>query len=506
MSCASRGTRSVQLDIETVGRFGALLAQRIGLALGDDKLDTLRTVLTQRCRSTSLEPEVYLARLARLDPASSELPELAKLLTVGETYFFRSPGQLNACMEVAVPAFRSAGDGIRILSAACASGEEPYSLAILLRERHAGVAASILGVDLNPVALERARSAHYSSWALRETSDVFKRRYFRAQNRGFQLDPTIRSAVRFESVNLAEANPVLLPNAGYEIIFCRNALMYFTAEKCLATIARLSQALVPGGYLFLGHVETLRGVTHDFELCHSHDSFYYRKSDARRAAVPSARVDHSPLVEGSAAPIPLESDWFDTIQRASARVHDLSNDLAPPPPHERDADPAKPAELFDLLQREMFTQALVVMRSTDELHSADGDALLLRAIVSAHAGQFEAARALCDRLLQSDELNAAAQYVLALCQEGSGDSASAIHHDRLSAYLDPTFAMPRVHLGLLLQRHGRLAEARHELHEARSLLEREDPLRLLLFGGGFGRSALLALCNTDVPASLGAAR
>jgi chemotaxis protein methyltransferase CheR len=124
----------------------------------------------------------------------------------------------------------------------------------------------------------------------------------------------------------------------------------------------------------------------------------------------------------------------------------------------------------------------------------DPDALLLEAVLLAHDGDFAAAMAVCTRLLAIDELNAGAHYVLALCHERH-DRERAAYHDQIAAYLDPTFAMPRVHLGLMLQRSGDGEAAYKELQCARALLEREDSARLVMFGGGFGRAALLALCS-----------
>ncbi len=117
-----------------------------------------------------------------------------------------------------------------------------------------------------------------------------------------------------------------------------------------------------------------------------------------------------------------------------------------------------------------------------------------------HGGQLSGAEDACRRLLELDELNAGAHYVLALCRESAGDERGAADHDQVAAYLDPAFAMPRLHLGLLARRAGDRDAARRELAQALALLEREDPSRLLLFGGGFNRAALLALGRAELHA------
>jgi chemotaxis protein methyltransferase CheR len=128
---------------------------------------------------------------------------------------------------------------------------------------------------------------------------------------------------------------------------------------------------------------------------------------------------------------------------------------------------------------------------------------LLQAVLTTHAGFLTRAEEACQRLLRIDELSAGAHYVLALCHEGMGDLSAAVEHDRMAAYLDPHFAMPQLHLGLLARRAGDLAGMRSELTLAVALLEHEDSSRLLLFGGGFSRDALIALCRAEILASEG---
>ena len=132
--------------------------------------------------------------------------------------------------------------------------------------------------------------------------------------------------------------------------------------------------------------------------------------------------------------------------------------------------------------------------------SSDPDVLLLRAVLLVHSGQIALAEDACHRLLGIDELNAGAHYAMALCREGAGDSRGATDRDQRAAHLDPAFAMPRMHLGLLARRAGNREAAQRELSQAIVLLQREDASRLLLFGGGFSRDALLALCRAELQA------
>jgi chemotaxis protein methyltransferase CheR len=122
--------------------------------------------------------------------------------------------------------------------------------------------------------------------------------------------------------------------------------------------------------------------------------------------------------------------------------------------------------------------------------------VLLEAALLTNIGLLADAERACRRLLELDEINAGAHYILALCCESAGNLAEAAEHDRAATDLDPTFAMPRLHLGLLRRRAGDRADAQRELAQASALLKREDPVRILLFGGGFNRAALLAMCDS----------
>jgi chemotaxis protein methyltransferase CheR len=456
-----------------------------------------------RAAARGLTAPEYVARLER-GQVQDETRELAPLLTVAETYFFRNVQQFDACRELAraYAADPVSADGcLRVLSAGCASGEEAYSLAIVMREVLAGTrcTASIVAIDLNPAMLERAKQARYTEWSLRALGADVRARWFRPSGRDMLLDPEIRDAVRFMEGNLVQPDRELFAEARYDVVFCRNVLMYFSPEKCQQAVASLARALAPAGHLFLGHAETLRGLSQDFDVRHTHEAFYYQRkpntlaSASQRPATTSAAVS-------SVVVTPTELDamgWVSAIDRATARVRSLAS---PKSAGTRVAATTRRSDLdgiLELMQHERHSEALELLSSTAPASSTDPERLLVKAMLLIHANHFEAAATTCRQLLQLDELNAGAHYVLALCREAADDPERAIYHDRVAAYLDPDFAMPYVHMGLLLRRTGRREAAQRELAHARALLEHEGSARLHMFGGGFSRSALLAVCTAE---------
>jgi chemotaxis protein methyltransferase CheR len=152
----------------------------------------------------------------------------------------------------------------------------------------------------------------------------------------------------------------------------------------------------------------------------------------------------------------------------------------------------------DLLGREQFSEAQSVLDALPPDRARDPEVLLLTAVLHTHGGNLVSAERVCAELLERDELNAGAHYLMALCRESAGDDPGAVDHDRIATYLDPGFAMPRLHLGLLARRAGDREAARRDLRQALLLLQREDSAHLLLFGGGFSRNALMTLCRAEL--------
>ncbi len=495
-----------QFDPGDVERFRGIVAGRLGLQFEDSKLGFLADVLRKRLEAGRQESAYYLHQL-ECDPRSDgETAELARELTVGETYFYRNREQFRAFAEVALPQrmrARRPHRHIKVLSAGCASGEEAYTLAIILREALPDPSwnVSIRAVDVNPAALERAASAKFSPWALRETPPEARERWFRPAGRDLVLVDEIRSAVSFERRNLTADDADLWRQGEYDVIFCRNVIMYFSPEKMRGVVARIAASLAPGGSSFSATPKRCAGFRRS-----STSSTPTTRSITRSAARVTRSARCSGIAEirhtapAVASPVAdMSTSWFDAISQASERIRALGTPAAPVvPPLIAAAPKWNLARVLDLLQLERFAEALELVRGMPAEASKDSDVLLLTAVLLAHSGQLAAAAEVASRLLVKDEMSAGAHYVLALSYEGIGDPAAAANHDHFAVYLDPDFAMPRLHLGLLAKRAGDAAAARRELSEALLLLEREDASRLLLFGGGFTREGLIALCQAEL--------
>ena len=475
------------LDRSSIEQFRDLVASHLGLQYEDAKLDYLADVMRQRMQSLGRARfesfSAYLEQLHAAPKGSAEWRALAEKLTVNETFFFRNSDNFLALAEIVLPErirAKALTKQLRILSAGCSSGEEPYSLAIMVHEALPDLAAwdvKIIGMDISPAVLLKATQARYSEWSLRATSQDIRGRYFRADGANFVLSPDIQRMVSFEERNLVDEDPLFWKSLACDLVFCRNVLMYFTPETARGVVRRISQALLPRGFLFLGHAETLRGITPEFHLCHTHDTFYYQQRDACDAAPTATWTAPAKVVAKDLLPVVLES----TVPR---RTWNLSL-------------------VLEAVRQERFSDALELIGCLPADSQEDPDTLLLRAVLLTNHGRIHESEEVCRRLLALDELNAGAHYLMALCREHEGQVNRAFEHGMTAIYLDPGFAMPHLHLGILAKRSGEFVTAQRELGQALILLASEDASRILLYGGGFSRDALLQLCRTQLHAARG---
>jgi chemotaxis protein methyltransferase CheR len=466
----------VSVSAEELRRFTSAVELQLGIRVADR--GAAMTEILARRADRFATVGAYIACLEAAD--REELRALVTEVSVGETYFFRHAEQCQAYAEL-LPAIAARRGHVRVLSAGCSSGEEPYTLAMLARERLADPhAVSVHAFDFNPAALVRAAKARYSRWALRATSAAQEQRWFVADGREVELVPEIKRAVAFHEANLLTDGA--WTRERYDVIFCRNVIMYFSEERALGAVQRLTRALAPGGYLFLGHAETLRDRASELELCCSHGTFYYRRADGE-AIAPVATA--------------LRADWADDISNASSRIHAIVDGALA---ETRSKQDGTLATLAVWIGEERFAEATEGLAQLPPALARTAEARLYAAIIQAHTGAAALAEETCRELLAIDPRDARAHYLLALCRTGAGDAIGAEHHAREAVAFDPSFAMARVQLAFIARRAGARDEARTQLVRALAQLDVEDEGRFTLFAGGFSRAALVELCGRELAA------
>lgn len=265
-----------------------LIYQISGIYTPDEKL----YFLAARCirRMSALKagtPSEYLEHLTVRGNRETELRLLLNEITIGETYMFRSPRQLEALRNVILPQILQAKGSfgfkrLHLWSAGCSTGEEPYTLAMFLlglkETLLSGWTFDILATDLNENSLAAAKAGIYGEYALRSTTEPLKRRYFKPHDANrLQVGDELKSLIRFDRVNLNDDGR-MKSLKGLDVIFCCNVLIYFDLASKRKVMQHFHANLLPGGYLFLGQAESLFQVDDRFRLVHFPGAIGYWKA------------------------------------------------------------------------------------------------------------------------------------------------------------------------------------------------------------------------------------
>ncbi|AYV46993.1 protein-glutamate methyltransferase [Caulobacter flavus] len=424
-----------------------------------DKDDVLwdrvqRRLLATRDRDVS----AYLKRLASADDGEAEWAALETEITIGETFFFRYAEQFTALRETILPDIieRKAQDKrIRIWSAGCATGAEPYSIAILLSQMLGEALAdwriSILGGDINAAFLETARKGQFGRWALRAVSDADRAQWFTETARNtWTLKPAYRGLVRFERQNLLDllgpAPPLELTE--FDLILCRNVLIYFHHEVVEQLVGALGSRLAADGWLLLGHAEPNPAFGKILDVAQLPGTVAYRPPNPERPAPPG------PSFEAFAAPEPEPAQHLHLAETPSPQWRPAPIPTPVPTP----APPA--ADLVETVRR------------------------------LADAGDYAAAEAACRAALAVAPEDPALHLHDGLVLRALGRPGPAEAAFKRALYLDRGFVMAHYHLGLLLLDQGRVRAAARSLKTAAQIAGTVAPGARLAHGAGLDADQL----------------
>ncbi len=270
--------------VAEVARAGA------GLSVERDKLYVIESRLAPVARREGFGSIRDLLLAARHRREGKLMWAVVEAMAGGETSFFRDPAIFARFRDEMLPelARRRGRAPVRVWSAGCSTGEEPYTLAMFLLEEKdkllAGWTFDILATDLNDNSLEAARAGIYGEYALRNTSDVLRRKYFKdAGDKKLQANDLLKAPIRFDRINLSDDSKMLFQK-GIDVIFCCNVLIYFDLASKRRVVQHFYSNLLPGGYLFMGHAESLFQVNESFRLVHFLGTTAYSKPTALQAA------------------------------------------------------------------------------------------------------------------------------------------------------------------------------------------------------------------------------
>lgn len=269
-------------------RIRDLVYQVAGIFHPDNKLRLLLDRCGRRMKELKTQNlREYFECLTIKPMRQAELIALLNEITIGETCFFRSPPQLDALRQIIIPKVVEAKSKLpirrlRIWNAGCSTGEEPHTLSMLmLEEAHGRLkdwSIEILATDLNERSLAHAKNAIYGTYSTRNLTPYYRQKYFIPAGEQLQVQPVVQNSITFSRLNLSDDGRMAFMK-GIDVVFCCNVLIYFDLVSKRRVIQHFYNNLLPHGYLFLGHSESLYGVSNDFRLVHLPGATAYIKGE-----------------------------------------------------------------------------------------------------------------------------------------------------------------------------------------------------------------------------------
>jgi chemotaxis protein methyltransferase CheR len=461
-------------------RFSQLVQERFGLHFPEKRrADLERGVQQAFAASTCTDLNEFYRLLQNPGGGGVETDRLINALTISESHFSRDAGQFDALYNHVLPdiiARRRSVRTLRIWSAGCASGQEPYSIAILLREILPDVdqwSITILGSDINVEALDRARKAVYGHWSFREErAKQWRERYFKHQNGNYTLLPEVRRMVTFVRLNLAEdsypsqeTNTTLM-----DLVICRNVTIYFDTAVTMAIIARFYDALTNGGWLTVGHAEYSLNTYRRFQAHNFPGAVLYQRT----------QQPPTPPPEQSRPVAPARKDK--TVPPAISTPRPKAPGPKPATAPLEATDPLKQAqELLDYGRSEQARDLLLEVVAQRPQHAAVC-ALLGRAY--ANLGNWQDAEHWCHQAVRLNKLMLEAYYTLALVLQHQGQLDQAITAMKKVIYIDHCHVLGHFGLADLYQNNHQIPQALKSLDNTRRLLEACPDDELIPGSGG----------------------
>jgi chemotaxis protein methyltransferase CheR len=493
----------------TLALFAKFITRAMGLHFSQERLFELDQKMAALAKEQGYsDAEKYQLWLMSAPLSREQLETLARALTIGETYFLRDPRSYQVLEQELLPGLLARRRGedlsLRVWSAGCSSGEEPYTLALLLSRAIPDLSnwnISLVATDINPQALERGRQGIYSQWSFRNAPAWLMDYFSKTVDGRFEITPRIRTMVRFDYLNLADSS-ALAQCAGtdfLDVIFCRNVMLYFDPIQIERTVELFHGALREGGWLFVGPTEVDPRFTKGFTCLRFPGAFVLRKGvEKKRGAASACRIDADGCYAaaqprggaGTCAPDEARAGAMDpaTHRNSSSkdrpdRVTGRQSAASGPDPDSSDRTrseaPDHHAEALALYQTGSYAEAADRVRSALLSGPLPAETLILGARSLANLGRFPEAREFCEHAIAADRLSAQSHYLLSIILEQQGEVAAAANVLKKVLFIDQDYLLAYFALGNLSRQAGDALESERNFSNALQLLERRDPHEVL---------------------------
>lgn len=463
-------------------RFSKLLLDRYGLYFSDRRRPELESaILHAFAASPTADFNEYYTLLVERTDGGLEMERLVNAVTINETYFFRDAAQFDALVSSVLPELierRRMLRTLRIWSAGCSSGEEPYSIAMLLRDILPDVnewSITILGTDVNTAALDKARQGMFGEWAFREPrSKEIRPRYFHRVGRHWELSPEVRRMVTFNRMNLAGGEfPSYATNTMFmDLILCRNVTIYFNEFVTSAVVDRFHDTLTDGGWLVVGHSELSLNVYRRFQIRNFPNTVLYQRDG--QSSGQSTEWHWPPHTETTAPPLKTmpPTTALPAMPAVSAPTRPPTTDVPPLEQARQLVEFGRSKEARDLL--------LALIQSPP----VSVDVYILLGQTCANLGDLETAERWCREALRRNKLALEAYYTLALVLQHQAKLSEAIEALKKVVYIDRNDVLGHFSLARLHYQNEQASAALKSLDNARRLLEAQPDDAVVARSGG----------------------
>jgi chemotaxis protein methyltransferase CheR len=315
----------IDMTVEEFRMIRDFIHEKAGIYFAENKMYLVRNRLQKRMAELDMKSMRDYFYHVKYDVSQAEFNRLMVLMTTNETSFFRNEPQLLCFADEVLPGLidkkrRSGRQTLKFWSAGCSTGEEPYTLAMIILDRlgsTSGWNIEIIANDISEDVLLQARGGEYSGITLRNVRPELLNRHFEKNGESYCVKPDVKAMVKFSQINLNEDRKVAMMT-NMDAVFCRNVMIYFSDEVKKRLVRGFFNSLVPGGYLYIGHSETLHGVSKAFKLVYFKNALVYRKEAAETVKSVKSAAKPAKLAQSGATGAARAIDLLSKIKPLTA--------------------------------------------------------------------------------------------------------------------------------------------------------------------------------------------
>ena len=475
---------------EEYKKISGIIKEKSGIRLEPRDHKRMAHLAKERAKTLRLKPLREYIKYLKSGNDIAELDELINKITVPETYFFRDSNQYDALRHYILPKLLASKkeNKISIWSAGCSTGEEAYTIAVIIAWSIPDLRLwdiKIIGTDINRISIEKAKEGVYTKNSFRGVKEELVNGYFVETTKGMKIKEPMRSLVRFETFNMKLDEGAIFPDKyrKFDIVFCRNVLIYFEKEVIRNIFNGFRNSLLPGGYLILGHSEASLAPRELFDPVRTNDTYIYQRRDGVFGNRESGIGNRSTKYQISKSQPETRNPKIGT-QSTKHKAQNSYNS------HYK--------KVLSLYFEERYTDAEVELEKLMIRHNVGVDGMLLAALIKINLGNFGNAMDYVEKIRQKDEFLPDAHFIIGLIHENENDYEQAVKAYEAALFLDGKFFLSHFRLGHLYGKTGKTEESVHAFKNALVVIKAEDDDKIRLLSGGFTRESLEDICERGI--------